>query len=306
MVKDGSSGTTYVQALRGRIDEDDELWWTRWPEIVRCNPLARIDAKFRKKLLEERDKGLKDSRLKARFLSYRLNSPTADEASVLLNVSDWKLVCNREPAVAEGRPVVGVDMGQGRAWSAAVAIWPNGRTEALALAPGTPSIEDQEARDRVPRGTYQKLVDAGVLTTDGDRRVPRAETLLDMVKPWQPIVIICDRFRLDELMDAKRNMNIVPRVSRWSEAAEDIRALRRMALDGPLNVGPESRLLLQASLAASRVKNDDQGSYRLVKRDPKNNTGRDDVAAALVLAAGAADRRPAPRKAYLGLVKKAS
>ena len=78
-----------------------------------------------------------------------------------------------------------------------------------------------------------------------------------------------------------------------------------MALDGPLNVGPESRLLLQASLAQARVKNDEQGSYRLVKRDPKNNTGRDDVAAALVLAAGAADRRPPPRKTYLGVVKAA-
>ena len=307
LVKDGSRGSTYVQALRGRLDDEDDLWWTRWPEIARCNPLSRIDVKFRKKLLEERDAALKDSRLKARFLSYRLNSPTADEAHVLLSVSDWRLVCSREPVMAEGRPVVGIDMGQGRAWSAAVAIWRNGRTEALALAPGIPSIEDQEARDRVPRGTYQTLVNAGVLTTDGDRRVPRAEAVLDMIRHWRPEVIICDRFRFDELMDAsKGKLRIVSRVSRWSEAAEDIRALRRMALDGPLNVGPESRLLLQASLAQARVKNDEQGSYRLVKRDPKNNTGRDDVAAGLVLAAGAADRRPAPRRAYLGVVRAAS
>ena len=306
MIKDGSHASTYVQALRGQPDRSDDLWWTRWPEIARCNPLARIDSKFRKKLLEERDAALKDSRLKARFLSYRLNSPTADEAHVLLSVSDWRLVTGRDPLPAEGRPVIGIDMGQGRAWSAAVAVWRNGRTEALALAPGIPSIEDQEARDRVPRGTYQKLMDAGVLTTDGDRRVPRAETVLDMIRPWRPELIICDRFRVDELQDAAKGaLRIAPRVSRWSEAAEDIRALRRMALDGPLNVGPESRLLLQASLAQARVKNDEQGSYRLVKRDPKNNTGRDDVAAALVLAAGAADRGPPPRKTYLGVVKAA-
>ena len=134
MIKDGSHASTYVQALRGQPDRSDDLWWTRWPEIARCNPLARVDSKFRKKLLEERDAALKDSRLKARLLSYRLNSPTADEAHVLLSVSDWRLVTGRDPLPAEGRPVIGIDMGQGRAWSAAVAVWRNGRTEALALA----------------------------------------------------------------------------------------------------------------------------------------------------------------------------
>ena len=168
------------------------------------------------------------------------------------------------------------------------------------MAPGIPSLADQETRDRVPRGTYQALADAGVLVTDGDRRVPRVEALLDMIRPWKPEGIICDRFRYDELQDAvKGTIPLKPRVSRWSKAAEDIRALRRMAMDGPLNVGLESRALIEASLSQARVKNDDQGSFRMVKRDPKNNTGRDDVAAALVLAAGSMDRRPAPRKRYL-------
>ena len=49
------------------------------------------------------------------------------------------------------------------------------------------------------------------------------------------------------------------------------------------------------------VKTDDQGSVRLVKKGA-NNTGRDDVAAALVLAAGALSRAPAPRRPrYYGL-----
>ena len=41
------------------------------------------------------------------------------------------------------------------------------------------------------------------------------------------------------------------------------------------------------------VRNDDQGSFRLVKRTTAN-TSRDDVAAALILAAGAYDRSPKP------------
>ena len=63
-----------------------------------------------------------DSRLKARFLSYRLNRPSGDESEVLLTVGDWEKVTAREVPERQGRPIVGVDLGGGRAWSAAVAL----------------------------------------------------------------------------------------------------------------------------------------------------------------------------------------
>ena len=297
LVRDGSRASTYVQALQGDAEK-----WDTWAEIARVNPLSRIDAKFRAKLLEERDAARRDTRLKARFLSYRLNCPTADESVVLLTVGDWRRVCAREPGATDGRPLVGLDLGGGRAWSAAAAGWRSGRIEAVAVAPGTPSLAEQERRDRVPAGTYTRLAEAGVLFTDGDRRVPRAETLLDLVRHWHPERIICDRFRLPELQDCARRLPVVPRVTRWSEAAEDIRALRKAALDGPMSVGPESRALIEASLAGALVQNDTSGNFRLVKKDPANNTARDDVAAALTLLAGAMARRPVPRSSYLGIV----
>ena len=302
MVKDGSRGSTYVQALQG-----DPERWDEWREIQRVNPLVAVDAKFRKKLLEERDAARRDSRLKSRFLSYRMNVPSADEATMLLSVADWRAVAAREVAPAEGRPLVGIDMGQGRAWSCAVAMWRSGRVEAFALAPGIPNMEAQERRDRVARGTYSRLADVGVLSTDGDRRVPRAEALLKIVMAWNPAGVICDRFRLNELRDAaaaeRLRVQIAPRMSRWSEAAEDIRGLRKYAKDGPLSVAPQSRPLIEASLSVALVRNDDQGSYRLVKRDPANNSARDDVAQALTLVAGAVSRWPVPRRSgYLGLV----
>ena len=286
-----------MQAIKGKREK-----WDSWHEIRRCNPLIAISAEFRKTLLEERDKARRDSRLKARFLSYRLNLPTADESAVLLTVEDWERVCARDVGDAAGRPIVGVDLGGGRAWSAAVAIWPSGRIDARAVAPGTPSIAEQEKRDRVPRGTYQRLVDAGVLTTDGDRRVPRVEVLADTAQRWRPLAITCDRFRLPELQDATAGrVRLVPRVARWSDAAEDIRALRRMAADGPLSAARESRELIAASLSVAAVKSDDQGSVRLTKKTA-NDEARDDVAAALVLAAGAHSRRPAAAPRRLRLV----
>lgn len=97
----------------------------------------------------------------------------------------------------------------------------------------------------------------------------------------------------------------MPRVSRWSEAAFDIRSLRKLAADGPLTVAESSGPLLAASLAVALVKNDDQGNTRLAKRGA-NNTARDDVAAALVLVAGAYARameKPRPRWQYRGMVE---
>ena len=299
LVKDGSNGSTYVMALQGDINR-----WDQWPEIRRVNPLTAIDAGFRKKLLEERDKAREDTRLRARFCSYRMNTPMGDESEVLLTVADWERLERREVPDRAGRPIVGVDLGGGRAWSAATAIWPNGRTEAKAVAPGIPSLEEQEKRDRVPAGTYGKLYDAGQLEIAHGLRVPPVSLLWEMIRgAWgRPSRIVCDRFRLADLEDAVgHGCKIEPRVTRWSEAAADIRALRRMALDGPMTVEHDSRMLIATSLSQAMVKNDDQGNVRLVKRST-NNCARDDVAAALTLAAGLWERKPTPpRLASAGL-----
>ena len=303
LVSDGTRGSVFVQAIRGNPAK-----WDDWNQIRRCNPLMARFPKSRAKLLEERDAARADSRLKARFLSYRLNVPTPDEAQVLLTVDDWERVKARPvPGQAErggGLPLFAYDLGQGRAWSAAVALWQTGRCEAVAVAPGLPSIAEQEKRDRVPRGLYQRLVDEGVLHVAEGLRVPPPSELHGLaLRTWgRPVHIISDRFRLDELRDAVRGVPVIPRVTRWSEASEDIRALRKMAADGPLAVPEACRSLFEASLAVAIVRNDDQASFRLVKRDPANNTARDDVAAALTLAAGSmmrAQRRPAAPR-YLG------
>ena len=284
LVKDGSHGSVYVQSLQG-----DPKKWDQVSEIERCNPLTAISPKFKAKLLEERDNARRDSRLKARFLSYRLNQPSADESEVLLTVDDWKRVCARPVPERSGVPIFAYDLGSGRAWSAAVAIWQNGRTEAIALAPGIPSIHDQEIRDRVPKGTYARLNQEGSLTvSEGLRVQPPGQLHKRALGAWgKPDGIICDRFKLNELADAVGNLPLIPRVWQWSSASEDIRALRKLAKDGPLAVEPRSRNLLTASLAAAKVENDRSGNYRLTKRDPANNTARDDVAFALTLAAGA-------------------
>ena len=299
LIERGSHGSTYVMAYQG-----DPETWDSWHTIRKANPLSCFP-QMRTKLLQRRDEARADSRLKARFLSYRLNVPTADESKVLLTADDWDRVTARAVPERAGRPVAAIDLAGGRAWSSAIGMWESGRAEAIAVAPGIPSIATQEVRDRVPRGTYQKLVDVGALgIAEGLRVQPPAQLMDRVVQMWgRPAALVCDRFRLGELMDcAPPGLRIEPRVSRWSEASADIRSLRKMAKDGPLAVPESSRLLMAWSLSKALVKTDDAGNVRLVK-DGTNNVARDDVAAALVLGAGLYERsrqRPRSRWRYRG------
>ena len=300
LIADGTNGRTHVQVFQGDADT-----WDKWATIRKANPLIGLDAHTRKVILEERDAARGDSRLKARFLTYRLNRPSGDESEVLLTVTDWARVIGRAVPERQGRPIVGVDLGGGRSWSAAVAVFPNGRVECKAVAPGIPDLEEQERRDRQPAGTYSKLFNAGQLDVAEGLRVQKPEQLWDLIREtWgKPQLIVLDRFRLLEFQDVIGNKaRLEPRVSRWSEAAFDIRALRQMALDGGLAVDVDSQALLSTSLSTATVKVDDAGSFRLVKKGT-NNTARDDVAAALVLAAGALARKPkAATVRSLGLI----
>ncbi len=279
----------YVKLYQG-----DRKRWDDIEHVYACNPLSEISAKFREKLRQELDEALADSRLKARFLSYRLNLPTRDETTMLLTVDDWERLVKREVPDRQGAPIVGVDLGAGRAWSAAVAIWPSLRVEALAIAPGKPSLELQEKRDRVPAGTYTSLLERGLSVADG-LHVPTAAMLMGRIlEAWgTPRGIVCDRFRLEELMDVAI-CPIAPRRTRWSEAAEDIRGLRKLVCDSAMGIDRESADLIATSLTQATVKNDDQGSCRIVKT--AENTARDDVAQAFTHAAGMVARTPSPQE----------
>ena len=158
LIEEGTEGSQFVQSLVG-----DRGRWDQLRELRRCNPLMYAFLESRAVLKDELRKALSDDRLRAQFLSYRLNLPTADASVMLLAIEDWLRMLERPVPPRDGRPAVGVDLGAGRGWSAAVATWPNGRVEARALTPGIPSLEAQERRDKVARGTYAALVRQGIL-----------------------------------------------------------------------------------------------------------------------------------------------
>ena len=288
---------THVQIHDAPCDDDGEVpGWNTWRVIRRANPLIDFNPHLRPKLIEELRKARKSDDAKRRFQTYRLNRPQQPAAEVLLTVEQWRAVAARPVPDPAGRPVAALDVGSSRAWSMAALLWPNGRVDARGVIPGVPSVEKQEARDAQRAGVYRTLVADGLLATDAGRRVVRVETLVRRVLAFQPSVIVCDRFRLDSVLDAVAGRcPVVARATRWSESTEDIMATRRLALDGNLSVVPAARPLFALSLAASMVEEDDDNSVRLVKRDGTNLRSRDDLAQALVLACGLLERTPAAK-----------
>ena len=297
MCNRGTTDSTYVMKIQG-----DSERWNNWNVIRKANPLLDVDPAFRKKLKSERMEALADPGMKAYFLSYRLNIPSGDESEMLLTEENWLLTLKRPVQERDGRPIIGVDLGAGRAWSAAVAAWPNGRVEAFAVAPGIPDLEEQERRDLVPKGTYTALERSGYLTVADGLHVQPVDAFAYMLeKKWpEAEEIFCDRFRVD-LLKNYTNLVVRERVWQWMQATEDIRSLRKWAKDGPLNVEKGSRKLITASLMVAMIKSDDSANTKLVKRG-FNNESRDDVAAALLLAVGAMERKIRKSSGLIALV----
>ena len=277
--------------------------WDAWATIRAVNPMVSLNADLRNTILRERDEARRNDALRPAFEAYRLNRQVDVRQEVLIAADAWRRVEARPVPDREGQPVVGIDVGAERSWSAAWCLWRNGRAEAYALAPGIPDLAERERQDAQPAGLYRRLADDGVLFVDEGRRMGRIEVLIGRLyeSGIRPGAVLCDRFLVGQLTDAVAGRAPVnPRATRWSEASADIAAFRRMVLDGPLAIAERCRALARVSLAAAAVRSDDQGSVRLLKR--QHLRSRDDVAVSAVLTAGAWERAMArPRRGVRSL-----
>ena len=283
----GSEEGTHVEVLTADPDEP----WDTWETIKRVNPLITTHSPLRVRVMRERNKARRTPGKRKEFEAFRLNMSRDVTREVLLEHEDWLKLAAREVPPRKGRPILALDLGESRSWSAAFAIWRNGRCEVWALCPGVPNLEKREKADAVPKGLYTGLERAGVLLVDEGFRVARPEVLIAHVrdKGINPLGIIADRFLAEKLQDiVAGRWPVVFRRTRWSESTFDIAAFRQMALDGPLAIAEESRPLIRMALNQAVVITDGQGSSHLEKS--RSRRSRDDVAVAAVLSAGALAR----------------
>ena len=286
-IKQGSGDGRHVSLLQA-----DHEKWRDFDEVLRVNPVAAINPHLRKTLEREHAAALLSDRAARPFKQFRLNIP-GDPVNTqpLITTAEWERVCARPVPEYIKNPIIGVDLGGNRSWSAACALWPNGRIEAWALAPGIPSLAEQERDDQVTEGTYSELMYSGGLDMDEGQHVPGVARLLSRIWAWEPAAIISDPYRSAELNQVVAGRTrVIERARSGGESTSNVQSLRKLLLDIPAGVTEESRALLGAAFEQTDLVIDSAGLTKVKKRDQRRS--RDDASSALLLAAGELARRP--------------
>ena len=289
-IEAGSGPGKHIQLIQG-----NEKTWRNWDAVLAANPVCAISKSMVRTLKREHDEALQNDRAASAFLRYRMNinAPEVTHAQPLITEAEWGRVVSRPVPPAEGKPTIGIDLGGNRSWSAAAALWPNGRVETWALAPGQPDLAEQEREDQVPEGAYVALARSGGLGVAEGQHVPGVEQLLARIWSWSPLCIISDPYRSAELAQAVGGrVRILERARGGAETTSNVMAIRSMLLDTASGVTPASRDLLGAAFQQTNLVIDGSGLTKVVKLDQRRS--RDDACAALLLAAGEQARRPAP------------
>jgi phage terminase large subunit-like protein len=221
------------------------------------------------------------------FRLYNRNERVSGETRDLLITLDEWLACETDDLPPrDGGVVIGIDLGGSASMTAASFYWPStGRLEAVGTFPTQPSLLDRGQADGVA-GRYVEMHKRGELTTLGDKTVPVAPWLVEVMRHVadQPILALtADRYKQAELGEAITRAGVrAPLVWRgqgFRDGGEDCERFRRAAFDGQIKARPS--LLLRSAFADAVCLRDPANNLKLAKA---RSTGRIDAAAASVLA----------------------
>lgn len=221
------------------------------------------------------------------FRLYNRNERISGETrDLLITVDEWMACEVAELPPRDGPCIIGIDLGGSASMSAAAFFWPlTGRLEALGTFPASPSLADRGASDGVS-GRYEEMRDRGELSTLGDKTVPVAAWLAEVMRhvQGQQIGAICaDRYKQAELGEGMQRAGVtapvVWRGQGFRDGGEDAERFRRAAFDGQIKASPS--LLLRSAFADTVCLRDPANNIKIAKA---RSTGRIDAAAATVLA----------------------
>ena len=272
-------------AISYHADKDDNPFSIKtWRK---ANPSFDSRPSLQKVITREAKDAKADPALLAGFKALRLNMGVSDtERNVLIGVDTWT-AAEGNIAPAGGR-IFGVDLGYVGAMSAVACAWDSGRVECLAAFPALPGLAKREQADGVGE-LYQAMEREGSLLQIGHRTASPADLLRTAVERWgAPDVIVADRWRKEDLLDAMDQMGLAaPLIERgqgFKDGAEDVRRFRTMIISKA--VSPVPSLLLRSAMADAYVVGDAAGNEKLAKacEGGRRKRTRDDAAAATIIA----------------------
>ncbi len=247
----------------------------------------------------------------ATFRALRLNQGTSEvESQMLIDALAWRAVETDTLPPREGPVAFGIDLGGTAAFSGCAGYWPRtGRLEGFVSCGTDPALSERALTDGVS-GVYEAMRDAGELVQLGGRVVPVGPFLAEAVRRFgRPQAIAADRWRAGELEDGVTEARLsLPeptwRGQGWRDGAEDVRTFRAAVLEN--RVAAPVSLAMRAAFAEAQTVSDTAANEKLAKAGEgmKRRRGRDDLAAAIVLAVAEGTRReankPRPRFRYRG------
>ena len=236
----------------------------------------------------------------ATFRALRLNQGTSEiESRFLIDAMTWREIETDALPPREGPCAWGIDLGGTAAFSACAAYWPQtGRLEGFVSCGHDPPLAERALGDGVS-GVYEAMRNAGELVQIGGRIVPVGPFLSEGVERFgRPQAIAADRWRAGELEDGVREARLrLPeptwRGQGWRDGAQDVRLFRSAVLEG--KVAAPVSLAMRAALSEAKVVADSASNEKLAKagEGQHRRRGRDDLAAAIVLAIAEGMRREA-------------
>ena len=270
---------------------NDPPFWLR--TLRRANPSYDHLPSLATRIQAEIGDAKSDPDALASFKALRLNMGVADTVrSVLVDASTWKRACELDrPDSRSPSYVLGIDLGQNAAMSAAAGFFRSGHLEAFALFPELPDLRERGLADGVGR-LYQRMAERDELLQAGRRVADVRALLVEVLERWgRPQAIVVDRWREAELRERLEALRfpmarVIVRGMGYRDGSEDVRGFRAAVLAGL--VRPADSLLLTSALAEARVATDPAGNAKLAKKSEagRRQLARDDAAAASVLAVG--------------------
>ena len=290
-----AGGVDYSQ-MHAASETDKPFLVRTWK---RANPSLNHMPDLRAAIEKEAVRARRDATLLPAFEALRLNKGVADvRQAVLIAASTWRGIESTETPDMEAGYILGVDLGQSAAMSAAAAYSPiTGALDAFAVFPEMPSLAERGLRDGVGN-QYVQMHGRGELVIAGERVSSIAGMLDECLKRWgKPSAIVCDRWREQELRQELSKARfpsgaaVITRGQGFKDGAEDVRDFRTAILDGHVRVGVS--LLLRSAISEARVVSDAAGNSKLAKKSEggRRSGARDDAAAASILAIAEGHRR---------------
>lgn len=223
------------------------------------------------------------------FMAWQLNAPVDPMRQLVIEYSDLSACYDEDAEPIPGEPVwLGLDLGGAASMTAAVAVFESGVIRSLGAFPSAAmTLAERGKRDGVGL-TWQECAKRGELketTGHVSELTEFVPHVLDMIQGHPVVSVTGDRFRDAELRNALAKCEVTwplqLRATGPKDGNADILALRRFFLARKARL--KRSLLLEASLAEADCRVAATGALSL---DRAHRDGRNDLAAALILAAG--------------------